>query len=243
MKTSLPIRAEKLIKRWKIEPIDILFIIMNQHLEVIDPFGYSRETNEVLKPFYEDKDNFDISTLLFRYSDVTKFENGTEDVKQKMKETIRGRILMEKWQLDDLELFNIAWNNNWGIVDPFCFPMKYNLYYVISHEEGINISEVFFRRSDVEEFQTKQKGLLPYLNLKSKKKLRPNQIAKEKCREIAKKLWDGNPEFTIAKMITLKEIREVCKKRDGNYFVENTIRGWIKDLCPNRLPIPVIPAT
>lgn len=73
-------------------------------------------------------------------------------------------------------------------------------------------------------------------SISDKKKLRPNQKAKIKCREIAKIIWNKDPSITIADMINHPEILPHTKKRDGNYYVEKTIHNWIKDLCPDRSP-------
>jgi len=72
------------------------------------------------------------------------------------------------------------------------------------------------------------------INIKPEEKLRPNQKAKIESRKAAKRLWNENPQLTIAAAINHPDIIKVTIKSNGNYYLENTVRNWIKDLCPNR---------
>lgn len=62
------------------------------------------------------------------------------------------------------------------------------------------------------------------------------QRTNEKCREIAKRIWARQPDFTIAAMINHSEVIRQALKPDGNPYSEITIRNWIRDLCPNPRP-------
>lgn len=66
------------------------------------------------------------------------------------------------------------------------------------------------------------------------KKLRPSQKAKKECRKIAKKIWEKNPQITIADMINHEDLLPHTTKKDGIFYTEKTVRNWIKDLCPDR---------
>jgi hypothetical protein len=68
------------------------------------------------------------------------------------------------------------------------------------------------------------------------KKLRPSQKAREECKIIAKKIWEKNPQITIADMINHPNLLTNTTKKDGNLYAEKTVRNWIKDLCPDRSP-------
>jgi hypothetical protein len=59
------------------------------------------------------------------------------------------------------------------------------------------------------------------------------QTCKKECRKIAQRIWDRQPDFTIAAMINHSEILHQARKPDGSYHSEMTIRNWIRDLCPN----------
>lgn len=74
--------------------------------------------------------------------------------------------------------------------------------------------------------------LLDHVNLSvkkftpnQKKNLRPNQIHKEKCREIAKRKWLANKEITIQDMMYDDEIAGACSSK---MYSENTLRNWLK---------------
>jgi len=62
------------------------------------------------------------------------------------------------------------------------------------------------------------------------------QECNKKCREIAKRIWDRQPDFSIAAMINHSQIIHQAKKPDGSSYSEMTIRNWIRDLCPNPKP-------
>jgi len=63
-----------------------------------------------------------------------------------------------------------------------------------------------------------------------------SQECSKKCRQIAKRIWDRQPDFTIAAMVNHSEIVHQAKQLDGSPYSEATIRNWIRDLCPNRKP-------
>lgn len=64
--------------------------------------------------------------------------------------------------------------------------------------------------------------------------MRLNQRHKERCRAIAEMLWEKHPEITIADMSLKNEI--VKYGCEGKVYAEDTMRNWLKDLCPDRSP-------
>ena len=62
------------------------------------------------------------------------------------------------------------------------------------------------------------------------------QKCSTQCREIAKRIWDRQPDFTITAMVNHSEIVGRARKPDGSSYSEMTIRNWIRDLCPNPKP-------
>ena len=64
----------------------------------------------------------------------------------------------------------------------------------------------------------------------------PSQERIKKCREIAKQIWNQQPDLTIAGMINRNEIIRQTKRPDGSTYSEMTVRSWIRDLCPNPKP-------
>ena len=80
-------------------------------------------------------------------------------------------------------------------------------------------------------------GLEKELKLKRERKLDPRQKAKLKCQEIAKRIWkeeklEGKQLTPIKHMIDDQEIIDASTKKNGQLYVEKTVRGWIKDSHP-----------
>jgi hypothetical protein len=73
--TRIPIDGEKLAKRWGIQPIDLLFMMMNHELKAIDQLGDYVDIDIVFEVYGEDKENFDFSSLMFSLADVQKLED------------------------------------------------------------------------------------------------------------------------------------------------------------------------
>ena len=67
----------------------------------------------------------------------------------------------------------------------------------------------------------------------STKKLRRNQRHRIECRKVAEIIWKNNPSLTIVDMIGREEILLACEHES---YDDKTMREWLKDLCPNRLP-------
>jgi hypothetical protein len=96
-----------------------------------------------------------------------------------------------------------------------------------------------FRKEDIEKF-AKQHGLKPPAkssgaqptDVQSQRNLLPNQMDKQKCREIAQHKWKYDSSLTISAMVISEEI----KQQFGKMYKPKTIYKWIKDLCPDRRP-------
>jgi hypothetical protein len=88
-------------------------------------------------------------------------------------------------------------------------------------------------------FNQKEKGypeLIVVNNVAYRNIRRHSAKCKEKCRELAKKIWAKNPAITIADMAVRDEISEMCKNKTGDLYAEKTIKNWIKVVSPNRKP-------
>lgn len=97
-------------------------------------------------------------------------------------------------------------------------------------DNGLDIPEFWFDLDAVEPFDSGQSADSQTEN----KKLRPNQLAREKCRVAAQTLWHIYPNMTIREM---EERKEILEFGGGAHFQgKNTIRDWIKDLQPNKKP-------
>jgi len=71
------------------------------------------------------------------------------------------------------------------------------------------------------------------VKIKKPRKLRPDQRHKLAVREVAKKLWQKDPNKRIADMIFEDEITNVYAHERDELYTEKTLIRWISDLCPN----------
>lgn len=61
------------------------------------------------------------------------------------------------------------------------------------------------------------------------KKLRPNQEARIACQQIAKVIWQDEPDRTIASVVKDELIQ---KYGGGSFFVDDTVNEWVKVVAP-----------
>jgi hypothetical protein len=97
-----------------------------------------------------------------------------------------------------------------------------------------------YRAEDVdrlfkEHIEPAEKRKSPEVNPKRSRSI-PSKERIKKCREIAKQIWNQQPDLTIAGMINRNEIIRQTKRPDGGKYSEMTVRSWIRDLCPNPKP-------
>jgi hypothetical protein len=83
-------------------------------------------------------------------------------------------------------------------------------------------------KDDIERERNRQKKQHPV-----KKRLRPNQIAKKKCRKAAKKLQKEFPEMRSGEMACRPELLEIASN-----WTKETRQRWIADLFPESLRKP-----
>jgi len=102
------------------------------------------------------------------------------------------------------------------------------------------ITEIDIRDKRIEEIERRLKPLRDYFDIDTskksipEKKLRLNQRHKKECRKVAGEIWVKNPDRTIADIAN--NSNRVVKACENKIYAEETIRNWIKDLCPNRKP-------
>jgi hypothetical protein len=138
---------------------------------VIDQFGEDIPIEVVLEN-YEENENFDIPSLMFRSSDVERLEDETlgEFLFEK-KDIIRGQSLMERWQMHEAEVFMIAFQEGWQFIDPFGFHIEYKLALRLWNKQIFSIADALFKLSDVEAFEQKSGHKIP----RSREKARPSE--------------------------------------------------------------------
>jgi hypothetical protein len=237
MKNSpLTINGKELAARWDIETIDLLYIMLNHGLNVVDQIDDEVDVGDVLEDF---RNNKDASGYMFLLSEVKAIETNFEvDGKIPHAETIRGKDLMARWKMHDAQIFRVMFNAELAAIDSFGHDLDSIRIFSLLNDNTFDLSYLLFRLSDTKEFESEHPEIVSGRidDKKPEKKLRPNQIHKIKCREVAQRLWEENPAITIREIGDMPEIMEVSKRTDGNYYSEKTIRNWIKDLCPDRSP-------
>ena len=87
-----------------------------------------------------------------------------------------------------------------------------------------SLHEVLFRESDIQKYEE--------MNPIRKISRKSNQH-KVEVRKIAIRLWLENPKRTIEEAIMHDDICLACNEE---LYTKETLRRWIKDLCPNRKP-------
>ncbi len=103
---------------------------------------------------------------------------------------------------------------------------------------------VYFKLTDIEKFEANHPELIkkadeepmsPKSSGEQKEsKPRKSQRHKERCRALAEYKWKKFPDTNIAEMMDDGDILEIgCERK---VYKPETIREWIRDLCPNPKP-------
>jgi hypothetical protein len=112
---------------------------------------------------------------------------------------------------------------------------------LMTSEASFQGRSLYFLPADIEKFESDH----PELGRKDEqretesseheeKKLRNNQRRRERCRALAKYKWKKFPDTNITEMVKDDDIIEIgC---EGMKYKADTIREWIRDLCPNPKP-------
>jgi len=231
-KSTIPINGKRLADRWGVEAIDLLYIMLAHGLNVFDQYHNKVDIEDVLDDF---KKNKDASDYMFSSDEISHIEAKLEvDGEIPHDETIRGDGLMVRWQKHEAEIHSIMFTHGLDVIDPFGQELELKRIFRLIGNGTLDVSELLFRLSDIEEFESDHPEIIPEQpDEKPKKKQRPNQIHREKCREVAQRLWEESPTITIADMAYKDEIIEAC---NGKVYAEKTIRNWTNDLCPDRSP-------
>lgn len=100
------------------------------------------------------------------------------------------------------------------------------------------IVSCYFRITDINEFAKTQGLKLPEFTnntVQANNALQTSKSARygkprEAIRQAAKMLWDNDKKLTIVDVINSEEIKKALPERG---FTHDTLRKWIRDLCPN----------
>jgi len=138
---------------------------------------------------------------------------------------LTANMVVQRWHIDYLQLRIL--NLEHGLIRDSESEIRL-MGISVDHD---NIRTALFRIEDVKEFEEKYPELLEG---PEERRFRKDQRHKERCRAIAEVLWDKKPTMTIAAMAKTDEINKIgC---EGKIYTVETIRKWIKKVCPNRNP-------
>lgn len=240
MKKELPLQVimgNSLMKRWDMSPPEIIFIMMNHDLNTVyrEPFvddWFKDGTGDMIQEYFEN--GHEVSKFIFWKPDVLKLEKEYECLTHGQRDVRSGLTIMKDWGLEESELYDAMQTLSLEPVDPLGTPVDLNSIEELMVRDRITTADLLFKLENIARIENE------YAFEKSKpigvKKLRPDQIAKQECRKVAKEIWEKDPTLTIKAMTDMEEIINVSKKPNGDLYSEKTVRNWIKDLCPDRSP-------
>jgi hypothetical protein len=232
------ISAEKLQKRWGVEPLDLYFLILHGRLQRV---GMDLGEKDWSYIDWNDEVEGNISVFEDSTCNLSGYDFLTKDVQELERDHeinptnfIRGQALGERWGTSEFELFDLAMDRKLIPIDPLGNPIDPNDIQHLFYNNFIKIFDLLYKQSDVEAFEKEfELPSAQTVETPRTRKLRPDQRHREAAREVAKELWKIDPSLTIADLI---EHDEVNDQFEGRVWNDDTVRNWIKDLCPNRKP-------
>jgi hypothetical protein len=231
------ISGSRLIEYWGIEMMDLFFLMINHNLTVLDQDSSPVGIEDVFQNYIKDE-NFDIPSLTFRLSDFKRIQRELwEQFKAMKTELMRGKEWMTSCGRGDAEIYNFITVHGLGFFDPAGKSIDdYWLIRFFSDQKKFKMADLLFRRSDVDALEEKLGLPGPKKIPDKKKEERWSELQRRSFREAARKVWEQDPTETIEGMMGRDELLEFTKKKDGSFFINKTLRDWIKDLCPDRKP-------
>lgn len=159
-KSSIPKNEKELADRWDIETIDdLLYIMLTHGLNAVDQYHNKVDIEDVLDDFKKKKV---MSDYMFSYDEIKEIETKLQvDGEIPHAETIRGKDLMARWQKHEGEIHSIMFTHGLDVIDPFGHELELKTILRLIAEEVIEISDLLFRLSDIEDLESKLDGLEP----------------------------------------------------------------------------------
>lgn len=242
------ISGRELMERWQVKPLDLVNVVINERLPVYEPDGRLAEYKgeDAVRANHPDpfpplpkKDNPSIYDVILN-PEAYDFEipgisippeyiplpNRIEHLMFKLIEVERfekeNKVIICKAAPEGAPKDNLAESQK--------EPVMKESVHLDDVMSGVNISVTI---------QKKNGNSIPknsQLEPKKERKRNKFQIAKEKVREKAKEFWDADPTMTIEDIIHEDAINRITMEIIGRILSADTLREWIKDLCPNRKP-------
>lgn len=143
-----------------VETIDLMYIIFNHDLNVIHPYYYGEMSlNDIFENFYE---NRNISDFVFRQTEVENIETELGiDGKIPLSEFIRGKDLMERWEMNSDQIYMIMYHPGLEAIDPFGHQIGNDFLKALIESNTLYVWDLLFRLSDIEDLESEYDELEP----------------------------------------------------------------------------------
>uniref|UniRef100_A0A7C3SJ93 Uncharacterized protein n=1 Tax=Desulfobacca acetoxidans TaxID=60893 RepID=A0A7C3SJ93_9BACT len=256
MKIRQWISGKELMERWKINPLDLVEIVLYERLTIYEADGKLTKLDHESAiwanhtgpwPPYPKVENPTIYDYILN-SSAYDFEMPSISIPYDYI-PLASRIEHCMFKLSEVEYFEKEHNLILPVVQPEqndkkrLFDAHKELVRKKSSElwrinPGITIKDMALRDeiSAIVKKEADTSSLEKEVKQKKERKKTKLQICREKVREKAAALWSRNESIPIADMVVRNEITQVLENVCGDMFTEKTLRDWIKDLCPNRKP-------
>ena len=231
------IAGQRLMERWHMSQAELLLMMLNHKLPTVHRERHEKEwiedyEDDLMRMLIQDKQG--ISSLTFQLHEILELEKKYPELASRSRKGMSGKDLMMRWDIADAELLDIVADHRLGATDPVGVPLGFSEIEQLLSTGCINESDLLFKVDDVERFE-KEHGIKPTDKaIGMPKKPKHDALCKQRCREIAQKIWKKDPTITIHAIGEMEEILAVTKRQDGDLYAEKTIRKWIKDLNPNK---------
>jgi hypothetical protein len=227
------IDGQTLMKRWQVNEPELLLMKLNQklttvHREMGEEEWIEDDEHDLMRMLIEEKHG--ISGFTFRLAEVLALEEQYPELSSRSRRVMCGKDLMRRWDLDSAQLLDMIDSQGLQATDCVAVPIDYSGLELLLSSGCISGDDLLFKVDDVEGFE-KEHGIKPKDKaIGMPKKQRHDALCKQRCREIAVKIWKKDPTITIQAMGGMEEIAAVTKRQDGDLYADRTIRDWIKDL-------------
>jgi len=233
------IAGQRLMERWHMSQAELLLMMLNHKLPTVHRERYEREwledyEDDLMRMLIQDKQG--ISSLTFQLHEILDLEKKFPELASRSRKGMSGKDLMMRWGIADAELLDIVADHRLGATDPVGVPLDFSEIEQLLSTGCINESDLQFKVDDVERVEKEHRIKPKDKAIGTPKKPKHATLCMQRCREIAREIWNKDPTVTIQSMSEMQEIIDASTRQDGRVYADKTIRDWIKDLCPDRSP-------
>jgi len=148
------ISGDNLIKRWRIKPAELLFMLMNHPLHTAQKLGWDTPiekapTGEALSLIVED--HFSPVDFMYWIEDVLELESKYPQLKSNDRGIISTEELGNRWCIQKEELLEAIQSVKLVPIDPVGLQLDWNeLFALINHHHCVSPYDLIYRVSDIE---------------------------------------------------------------------------------------------